>query len=90
MEIWLGGLFTPEAYLTATRQCAAQSLHVSLEELIMHVQMLNQSLTENSNKENRFLITGNFDRSYYMKIKINEQISILFKFRLEITRCFMS
>jgi dynein heavy chain 1 len=35
--MWLGGLFTPEAYLTATRQCAAQSLHVSLEELIMHV-----------------------------------------------------
>ena len=40
--MWLGGLFTPEAYLTATRQCAAQTLQVSLEELVMHVQMLDQ------------------------------------------------
>jgi dynein heavy chain 1 len=62
--MWLGGLFTPEAYLTATRQCAAQSLQVSLEELIMHVQMLDQSSQANSNKENVFLITGSFDFSY--------------------------
>jgi dynein heavy chain 1 len=56
--MWLGGLFTPEAYLTATRQCAAQSLQVSLEELVMHVQMLDQSSQADSNKENVFLITG--------------------------------
>lgn len=53
--MWLGGLFTPEAYLTATRQCAAQSLQVSLEELVMDVQMLDQVDTK---KENIFLITG--------------------------------
>jgi dynein heavy chain 1 len=62
--MWLGGLFTPEAYLTATRQCAAQSLKVSLEELIMHVQMLDQPSQASSNKENVFLITGSFDLSY--------------------------
>jgi dynein heavy chain 1 len=56
--MWLGGLFTPEAYLTATRQCAAQSLHVSLEELVMHVRMLDQPSQADPNKENTFYITG--------------------------------
>ena len=56
--MWLGGLFTPEAYLTATRQCAAQSLHVSLEELIMRVHMLDQPSQADTNKENTFYITG--------------------------------
>ncbi len=63
--MWLGGLFTPEVYLTATRQCAAQSLHVSLEELIMHVQMLDQPSQVDSKKENIFIITGSFDLSHY-------------------------
>ncbi|CAF3346282.1 unnamed protein product [Rotaria sp. Silwood1] len=58
VQMWLGGLFTPEAYLTATRQCAAQSLHVSLEELVMHVKMLDQPSQVDSNKENVFLVTG--------------------------------
>lgn len=62
--MWLGGLFTPEAYLTATRQCAAQSLQVSLEELIMHVQMFDQASQAETNRENVFLITGLFDLSY--------------------------
>ena len=56
--MWLGGLFTPEAYLTATRQCAAQTLQVSLEELVMHVQMIDQSSEIDSNKENLFVIIG--------------------------------
>ena len=58
VQMWLGGLFTPEAYLTATRQCAAQSLHVSLEELVMQVQMLDQSSQIDAKKENVFLISG--------------------------------
>jgi dynein heavy chain 1 len=62
--MWLGGLFTPEAYLTATRQCAAQTLQVSLEELVMQVQMLDQPSQASSNKENAFLITGLFHFFY--------------------------
>jgi dynein heavy chain 1, cytosolic len=59
--MWLGGLFTPEAYLTATRQCAAQSLQVSLEELVMHVDMLDQSSLSNKQvKDHVFSITGDF------------------------------
>jgi hypothetical protein len=35
--VWLGGLFTPEAYITATRQHVAQANAWSLEELHLHV-----------------------------------------------------
>ena len=43
LHIWLGGLFTPEAYITATRQYVAQANNWSLEELyldVSHVQTL--------------------------------------------------
>ncbi len=59
--MWLGGLFTPEAYLTATRQCAAQTLQVSLEELVMRVEMLDQPSQVPSKKDQMFFITGLFD-----------------------------
>lgn len=35
--VWLGGLFNPEAYITATRQCVAQSNSWPLEELMLDV-----------------------------------------------------
>lgn len=35
--VWLGGLFTPEAYITATRQYVAQTNSWSLEELVLDV-----------------------------------------------------
>ena len=35
--VWLGGLFTPEAYITATRQFVAQTNSWSLEELILEI-----------------------------------------------------
>lgn len=33
----MGGLFTPEAYVTASRQCVAQTNQWSLEELVLQV-----------------------------------------------------
>ncbi|CAK0878751.1 unnamed protein product [Prorocentrum cordatum] len=36
-QLWLGGLFFPEAFLTASRQAVAQLLKVSLEELLLAV-----------------------------------------------------
>lgn len=39
VHVWLGGLFTPEAYITATRQYVAQSNAWSLEELQLNVQV---------------------------------------------------
>ncbi|XP_019853431.1 PREDICTED: cytoplasmic dynein 1 heavy chain 1-like isoform X1 [Amphimedon queenslandica] len=37
VNVWLGGLFTPEAYITATRQFVAQANSWSLEELFLEV-----------------------------------------------------
>ena len=37
LTVWLGGLFNPEAYITATRQCIAQANSWSLEELTLAV-----------------------------------------------------
>ncbi|PIO56243.1 hypothetical protein TELCIR_22358, partial [Teladorsagia circumcincta] len=36
-EVWLGGTFSPEAYVTATRQQVAQANTWSLEQLHLHV-----------------------------------------------------
>jgi len=37
LSVWLGGLFIPEAYITATRQFVAQANNWSLEELYLDV-----------------------------------------------------
>lgn len=37
MNLWLGGLFIPEACITATRQYVAQANSWSLEELSLQV-----------------------------------------------------
>ncbi|GAB6020623.1 Dynein heavy chain, cytoplasmic [Chamberlinius hualienensis] len=43
VHIWLGGLFNPEAYITATRQCVAQANSWSLEELILEVSVMDSA-----------------------------------------------
>ncbi|XP_013402014.1 cytoplasmic dynein 1 heavy chain 1-like isoform X1 [Lingula anatina] len=40
--VWLGGLFIPEAYITATRQYVAQANSWSLEELYLQVSVSNK------------------------------------------------
>lgn len=40
VNIWLGGLFTTEAYITATRQYVAQANNWSLEELYLDVSIM--------------------------------------------------
>jgi len=39
-DLWLGGLFYPEAYFTATRQSAAQAHQWSIENLELQVEVL--------------------------------------------------
>ncbi|XP_055612109.1 dynein heavy chain, cytoplasmic isoform X2 [Uranotaenia lowii] len=57
--VWLGGLFNPEAYITATRQCVAQANSWSLEELTLNV-----TITENGSdgfdnlKDSSFCVSG--------------------------------
>ena len=46
--LWLGGLIFPEAYLTATRQSVAQELKVSLDELMLSVELV-KNITEVDN-----------------------------------------
>lgn len=46
LKVWLGGLFNPEAYVTATRQYVAQANSWSLEELTMEVEIATSSNVE--------------------------------------------
>ena len=39
--IWLGGLFQPEAWITATHQAAARKFNMSLEELDLDIEFSN-------------------------------------------------
>lgn len=39
VEVWLGGLFFPEAYVTATRQSVAHRNSWSLETLYLHLDL---------------------------------------------------
>jgi dynein heavy chain 1 len=41
--LWFGGLFFPEAFLTATRQAAAQANGWALENLDLHVEIIDES-----------------------------------------------
>jgi len=50
--IWLGGLFQPEAYITATRQAAAHEQGWSLEQLALSLQI------ETDPKPDTFVIEG--------------------------------
>lgn len=72
-ELWIGGLFAPEAYITATRQLVAQTNGWSLEQLYMHVAVV----SNDKQQSDKFTIRGN-----YYTIKI-----FFIFFRFEISRC---
>lgn len=62
-EIWLGGMFFPEAYITATRQLIAQTNGWSLEQLTMHVMGMGegkQGASAASQSGTTFTLTGIF------------------------------
>jgi len=48
--VWLGGLFNPEAYFTATRQSVAQANGWSIEELVLDIKM--------GDKGGAYILTG--------------------------------
>ncbi|KAL3873221.1 hypothetical protein ACJMK2_036362 [Sinanodonta woodiana] len=56
LQVWLGGLFIPEAYITATRQYVAQANSWSLEELYLDVSVSNGK--ESSLDPCSFCVTG--------------------------------
>jgi len=55
--VWLGGLFNPEAYITATRQCIAQANSWSLEELDLEVAVYEKE-TARGLEQDGFIIRG--------------------------------
>ena len=50
--VWLGGLFQPEAYVTATRQTVAHQNGWSLEQLVLDLRV------EEVNEREGFVIEG--------------------------------
>jgi dynein heavy chain 1, cytosolic len=54
VEVWLGGLFFPEAYITATRQAVAHRKQWSLETLDLRLDI------ERVNDPNAFIIDGRY------------------------------
>lgn len=54
VEVWLGGLFFPEAYVTATRQAVAHRKRWSLETLDLRLDI------ERVNDPNAFIVDGEF------------------------------
>jgi dynein heavy chain 1 len=55
VEVWLGGLFFPEAYITATRQAVAHRKKWSLETLHLRLDI------ERVNDPGAFIIDGELD-----------------------------
>jgi len=49
LSVWLGGLFAPEAFITATRQAAARAHSWSLEHLQLHLLPPGRSASSNPN-----------------------------------------
>lgn len=58
LNVWLGGLFNPEAYITATRQFVAQANGWSLEELTLEVLISDSDKQDLQLEEGIFGVTG--------------------------------
>ncbi|XP_001636057.2 cytoplasmic dynein 1 heavy chain 1 isoform X2 [Nematostella vectensis] len=58
LSIWLGGMFVPEAYITATRQFVAQANNWSLEELALEVTVANSASDKLKMDDCSFGVTG--------------------------------
>jgi hypothetical protein len=76
VEIWLGGLFFPEAYITATRQAVAHRKKWSLETLHMRLDI------ERVNDPGAFIVDGASPPS-----SIAMKLLIVFKIRLGTRGC---
>ena len=55
VEVWLGGLFFPEAYITATRQAVAHRKKWSLETLHLKLDI------DRVNDPGAFIVDGTYD-----------------------------
>jgi dynein heavy chain 1 len=58
VKVWLGGLFMPEAFITASRQYIAQVNQWSLEELALKVTIADKAATIAKVDDCSFIVTG--------------------------------
>lgn len=58
VRVWLGGLFIPEAYITATRQYVAQANQWSLEELYLKVTVADSNQPLRNVDDCSFVVSG--------------------------------
>lgn len=82
--MWLGGLFNPEAYITATRQYVAQANGWSLEELSLDVLITDSDKGDVKLDECSFGVTGTSLKFCFFNLIILTIIN--FNFRIEIAR----
>ncbi|KAJ6227585.1 dynein heavy chain [Anaeramoeba flamelloides] len=72
--IWLGGLFDPSAFITATRQSAAHAMEWSLETLQLQITIdTNEKVTNQSYYINKLLLEGAVYNNN--SLRITDQIS---------------
>ena len=64
LKVWLGGLFIPEAYITATRQYVAQANQWSLEELYLTITIADNSAQSLQADDCSFIVTGRFCQDF--------------------------
>lgn len=79
IEVWLGGLFYPEAYVTATRQAVAHRKKWSLETLHLQLDL------EKVNDPEAFIIDG----EVFMTCVVTPILTTRFFFRFGARRCFL-
>lgn len=58
LKVWLGGLFIPEAYVTATRQFVAQANQWSLEELYLNITIADSPGASPKVDDCSFIVSG--------------------------------
>jgi len=58
LRVWIGGLFVPEAFITATRQAVAQSNGWALERLVLQMDVRAGDGDMPADRKNAFFVTG--------------------------------
>ena len=57
-HVWMGGMFNPEADMTATRQASARAHQWSLEKLRLHARVLSDGVAADTSDSTSFIVTG--------------------------------
>ena len=58
LRVWIGGLFVPEAFITATRQAVAQANSWALERLVLRMDVRSGDADMPADTKNAFFVTG--------------------------------